>query len=93
MHKTLSYFFQIIVSPILEEFPFFFSFFLLFGGSLIGIPISLLLNYDSVWALGFAKLIGTLFIYDYILTCIVYYSKSRIIKISIYFLIIFPLWS
>ncbi len=89
MHKTLSYFFQIIVSPILEEFPFFFSFFLLFGGSLIGIPISLLLNYDTVWALGFAKLIGTLFIYDYILTCIVYYSKSRIIKISIYFLIIF----
>jgi heptose-I-phosphate ethanolaminephosphotransferase len=89
MQKTVSFFTKFIVSPILEQFPFFFSFLLLFGGSLIGVPISLLLNYDPTWALGFAKLVGSLFIYDYILTCIIYYTKSKTVKICLYILIIF----
>lgn len=89
MQKTIFYLEKFVVSPILEEFPFFFCFLLLFGGSLIGVPISLLLNYDPIWALGFAKLIGSLFIYDYVLTCIVYFSKSKVIKICLYVLIFF----
>lgn len=89
MQKTISFFTKFIVSPILEQFPFFFSFLLLFGGSLIGVPISLLLNYDPTWALGFAKLIGSLFIFDYVLTCIIYYTNSKTVKICLYILIVF----
>lgn len=78
-----------ITSPIIEEFPFFFCFFLLFGGSLIGVPISLYLNYDAVWALAFLKLIGTLFIYDYLLTSVVYYTRNKYIKFILYLFILF----
>ena len=89
MQKTISFITKFFVSPILEQFPFFFSFLLLFGGSLIGVPISLLLNYDPIWALAFVKLVGSLFVYDFFLTCIIYYTKSKAVKICLYILIVF----
>ena len=89
MKKKFIQVLNIIVSPILEEFPFFFTFLLLFGGKLIGIPISFILNYDLVWAEGFCRIIGSLFVYDYILTTIIYYAKNKYLKFLFYFFILF----
>lgn len=78
-----------LISPIVEEFPFFFVFVLLFEANLIGVPISLYFNYDPIWATGFLKLLGTLFVYAYLLTFIVYYAKSRTLKYFLLFVLFF----
>ena len=88
MKKIISQVLNIIASPITKEFPFFFTFFLLFAGGLIGVPISLILNYDKIWAEGFIRLIGTLFVYDYLLTSIIYYANNKYLKFFLYFLIL-----
>lgn len=81
--------YSFIVAPILKEFPFFFMFFFLFGLPIFGEILYLFQVYSPMVARGLIGRIGLLFLYDYLLTLLIYYSRSKIVKILIYVVVLF----
>lgn len=78
-----------LVNPILKEFPFFFMFFFLFGLPIIGEILYLFHEYSPMTARGLIGRIGLLFLYDYLLTLLICYSRSKIVKILVYTVVLF----
>ena len=78
-----------LVVPILKEFPFFFMFFFMFGLPIFGEILYLFQVYSPMVARGLIGRIGLLFLYDYLLTLLICYSRSKIVKILVYVVVLF----
>lgn len=78
-----------LANPILKELPFFIMFFFLFGLPILGEILYLFHEYSPMTARGLIGRLGLLFLYGYPLTLLIHYSRSKIIKIFVYAIVLF----
>lgn len=79
---------SIFVYPIIKEMPFFVLFLFLFGLELFPIAVELINDYSPLWTKSLLGRIGILLFYDYILTSLIAYTGSKILKLFIYAIIL-----
>lgn len=77
-----------IVTPIIHEFPFFLLFFVIFGLLFVYDAVGLIRNYIPMVARGFWGQLGLLFLYDYLMTSLIYHTGSRGLKYVFYALVL-----
>lgn len=88
MGKIINRICSFFVYPILKELPFFVLFLFIFGTGLIPIAVELIYDYSPLWTMSLLGRIGILLFYDYILTFLIAHTGSRILKYSIYVVIL-----